>query len=249
MNSDNIIAVGNNKTIYRDGEKCIKVFGDGYSKADVLGEALNQAKIEETDIKSPKVLEVTTLDGKWAIVSDYIKGKALSEMMEEDPDNKEKYIEMLIDIQLEMQSHTCRSLGRLKDRMNSLILKSDLDATTRYDLHSKLDDMPNHHKVCHGNFTASQVIITDDGSAYILGWANATQGNASADAATTYLHFKVKGDDDGAKKYLDMFCEKSDIARRYVLKWMSIAAAAMSVDCGEEEKEKLIAMINKSDFE
>ena len=249
MKLDSVIAQGNNKTIYRDGDKSIKVFGGSYSKADVLAEALNQAKIENTDINVPAVIEVATFDGKWAIVSEYIEGKTLSQIMEEDPDNKDKYIERLIDIQLEMQSHTCRNLEKLKDRMNNLILKSDLDATTRYDLHSKLDDMPNHHKVCHGNFTASQVIIAEDGRAYIIGWANATQGNASADAATTYLHFKISGDYEGAKKYLDMFCQKSDIARRYVLKWMAIVAAAMSVDCNEEEKEKLITMINKSDFE
>lgn len=249
MKPVNVIAQGSNKRIYRDGDRCIKVFGEGYSKADVLAEALNQAEIEGTDIKVPTVSQVTTFDGEWAIVSEYIDGKALSELMQYDPENKEKYIEKLIDVQLEMQSRTCRSLGKLKDRMNNLILKSDLDATMRYDLHSKLDDMPNHHKVCHGNFTPSQVIIKDDGTAYVVGWANATQGNASADAATTYLHFKISGDDEGAKKYLDLFCEKSDIARRYVLKWMPVVAAAMSVDCHEETKLKLINMINKSDFE
>ena len=108
--------------------------------------------------------------------------------------------------------------------MNNLILKSYLDATARYYLHGKLDDMPNHHKACHGNFTASQVVITDDGNAYILGRANATLGNASADAASTYLHFKISGDDEGAKKYLDMLRQKSDIARRYVLKRVAIFA-------------------------
>ena len=249
MKLDSVIAAADNKTLYRSDDACVKVFGEEYSKADVIGEALNQAKIESTDIKVPQVRQVTTIDGKWAIVSDYIEGKTLAEMIEEDPDNKDKYIEKLIDVQLEMQSNTCRNLDRLKDRMNNLILKSDLDATTRYDLHSKLDDMPNHHKVCHGNFTASQVIITDDGTAYILGWANATQGNASADAASTYLNFRISGDVEGAKKYLDMFCQKSDIARRYILKWMAIVAAAMSVNCNEEDKEKLITMIDKSDFE
>ena len=249
MKSVSVIAQGSNKRIYRDGDKCIKAFGEGYSKDDVLAEALNQAEIEGTDIKVPTVCQVTAFDGEWAIVSEYVEGKPLSELMQNDSDNKDKYIEKLIDVQLEMQSCICRSLGKLKDRMNNLILKSDLDATIRYDLHSKLDDMPNHHKVCHGNLTPSQVIVKDDGTAYVVGWANATQGNASADAATTYLHFKVSGDDDGAAKYLEMFCNKSDIAKRYVLKWMPIVAAAMSVDCDEATKEKLIAMINKSDFE
>ena len=47
MNLDRVIAVRNNKTIYRDGDRCVKVFQKEYSKADVLNEALNQARIEE----------------------------------------------------------------------------------------------------------------------------------------------------------------------------------------------------------
>ncbi|MCI5575010.1 MAG: aminoglycoside phosphotransferase, partial [Clostridiales bacterium] len=42
MKLDRIIAVRNNKTVYRDGDLCMKVFDESYSKADVLNEALNQ---------------------------------------------------------------------------------------------------------------------------------------------------------------------------------------------------------------
>ena len=41
MKLDQIIAVRKNKTVYRDGDRCIKVFDADYSKADVLNEALN----------------------------------------------------------------------------------------------------------------------------------------------------------------------------------------------------------------
>ena len=82
MNLDRIIAVRNNKTVYRDGDRCLKVFNEGYSKADVLNEALNQARIEETGLNIPRVLEVTVIDGKWTIVSDYIKGKTLAQLMQ-----------------------------------------------------------------------------------------------------------------------------------------------------------------------
>ena len=85
MNLDRVIAVRTNKTVYRDGDKCIKVFDSDYSKADVLNEALNQARIEETGLNIPKVLEVCTIEGKWAIVSEYIKGKTLSQLMQEHP--------------------------------------------------------------------------------------------------------------------------------------------------------------------
>ena len=38
---DRIIAVRNNKTVYRDGNRCLKVFSNGFSMADILNEALN----------------------------------------------------------------------------------------------------------------------------------------------------------------------------------------------------------------
>ena len=249
MKLDRVIAVRNNKTIYRDGDVCVKVFNDDYSKADVLNEALNQARIEETGLNIPKVREVTMVDGKWAIVSDYIKGKTLQQLMDEDSENKDKYIEMLVDLQLEVHSKVSPLLGKLKDKMNRKICQSDLDATTRYDLHTRLEAMPKHNKVCHGDFNPSNVIITDEGKAYILDWAHATQGNASADVARTYLLFWLHGDIDGAKKYLDLFCQKSDTAKQYVQKWMPIVAASQSVKGNEKEREFLLSWVNVVDYE
>ena len=51
MNLSNVISVRKNKKIYRDGDNCIKVFDESYSKADVLNEALITARIEETGLK------------------------------------------------------------------------------------------------------------------------------------------------------------------------------------------------------
>ena len=44
MKFDNPIAVRATKTVYRDGDLAIKLFNEGYSKSDVLNEALNQAR-------------------------------------------------------------------------------------------------------------------------------------------------------------------------------------------------------------
>ena len=249
MKLDRVIAARTNKTIYRDGDKCVKVFNNDYSKADVLNEALNQARIEETGLNIPKVLEVTMIDGKWAIVTEYIQGKTLAQLMEEDPDKKDEYLEMLVDLQLEVHSKTCPLLGKLKDKMNRKINMSELDATTRYDLHTRLEGMPKHNKVCHGDFNPSNIIITEDGVPYIIDWAHATQGNASADVARTYLLFWLNGDIEGAKKYLDLFCKKSDTAKQYVQKWMPIVAASQSVKGNEKEREFLLSWVNVVDYE
>ena len=55
MKLEKVIAVRNSKTIYRDGSYVIKVFDEGYSKADILNEALNIARVEETGLPIPHV--------------------------------------------------------------------------------------------------------------------------------------------------------------------------------------------------
>ena len=249
MKPENVIAVRKNKTVYRDGDRCIKVFDAEYSKADVLNEALNQARIEGTGLNIPRILEVTMVDGKWAIVTDFIEGKTLAQLMEENPEKKEEYIELLVDLQMSVHTKTCPLLNKLKDKMNRKISSSKLDATTRYDLHTQLEGMPKHNKVCHGDFNPSNIIITDDGTPYILDWAHATQGNASADVARTYLLFCLSGDTDGAEFYLDTFCKKSDTAKQYVQKWMPIVAASQSVKGNEHEREFLMNWVSVVDYQ
>jgi RIO-like serine/threonine protein kinase len=249
MKLDKVISVRKNKVIYRDGDKCIKVFDESYSKADVLNEALITARIEETGLNIPKLLEVTVVDGKWAIVSEFIEGTPLDKLMEANPDKKDEYLEKFVDLQLEVQSKRCPLLNKLKDKMNRKISETKLDATTRYELHTRLEGMPKHVKVCHGDFNPSNIIVKDDGTMYILDWAHATQGNASADAARTYLLFWLNNDMETGEKYLKLFCKKSDTAMQYVQKWIPIVAASQSVKGHEEEMELLMKWVNVVDYE
>ncbi len=249
MNLQNKIAERSNKTIYRDGDKAIKVFDNEYKKYDVLNEALNQARVEETSLNIPRLKEVTVVDGKWTIVTDFISGKTLAQLMDENPDKLDEYLELFVDLQMQVHAQKCPLLSKLKDKMNKKISDTTLDATTRYELHTRLEGMPKHNKVCHGDFNPSNVIISDDGTPFILDWAHVTQGNASADVARTYLLFWLDGKADVAEKYLKLFCKKSDTAIQYVQKWMPIVAASQSVKGKPEEKELLLSWVNVVDYE
>ena len=249
MKLDNIIAERANKTVYRDGNNAIKVFDADYSKADVLNEALNQARVEETGLNIPKVTEVSKVDGKWAIVSEYISGKTLEQLMTEDPEKEDEYLELFVDLQMKVHSKKCPLLTKLKDKMNRKIHIADLDDNTRYELHTRLEGMPKHNKICHGDFNPSNIIVTDSGIPYIIDWAHATQGNASADVARTYLLFCLNKKQELADKYLDLFCAKSNTKKRYVQKWMPIVAASQSVKGKPEERDFLHSWTNVVDYE
>ena len=249
MKLDTVIAVGKNKVVYRDGDKCIKLFDELYSKADVFNEALNQSRIEDIGLNIPKIFEVKLIDGKWAIVFEYIEGKTLAQLMEENPEKKNEYIELMVDLQMSIHSKLSPMLNKLKDKMTRKIALTGFDATTRYDLHTRLEGMPKHNKVCHGDFNPTNIIITPEGKPYIVDWAHVTQGNASADVARTYLLFCLNGDKEGADLYLDIFCKKSDTAKQYVQKWMPIVAASQSVKGHEDEFEFLSSWVNVVDYD
>lgn len=251
MNLDNVIAVRPNKTIYRDGDKVIKVFDESYDTTDILNEALNTARVEKTGLNIPKLEAVTKVDGKWAIVSDFIEGKTLTQLMRENPDREDEYLNRFVDIQLDVHSRTCPMLNSLMEKMQRKISATApyLDATTRYELHTRLAAMHEHRKVCHGDFHPSNVVITPDDQAFILDWAHATQGNASADVARTYLLFSLEGRQELAEKYLTLFCKKSDTAKQYVQKWIPIVAASQSLKGKPEERELLLKWADVVEYE
>lgn len=249
MKLDTVLAKRTHKVIYKDGDYAVKVFDESFPKSDILNEALNQARVEETGLNIPKIEEVTKIDGKWAIVSDYIEGKTLKQLMEENPDKLDDYLDLFVTIQMEILSKKCPLLKRLQDKMQSKISQAELDATTRYELHTRLAAMKRHDKVCHGDFTPGNIIITSEGKHYILDWSHATQGNGAADAARTYLTFCLRGHDEIAEKYLKLFCEKTDTARQYVNAWMPIVAASQSLKGKPEEREFLLRWASVCDYQ
>lgn len=249
MNLTNIVATRKDKTVYRDGSVAIKLFDENYKTADVLNEALNQARIEETGLNIPKFREVVKIDGKWAIINDFVEGKTLAELMAENPDKEDEYLDLFVNIQLEIQNKSCPLLTKIHDKMNRKISETDLDATTRYELHTRLNGMKKHTKVCHGDFNPSNIIIANDGTPYVLDWSHATQGNASEDVARTYLLFKLAKKDELAEKYIRLFCKKSDTALQYVQSWLPIVAASQLVKGKPEEREFLESWINVVDYE
>ena len=119
MKTDKVLATRPHKVIYQDGDKVWKVFDANYPKTDVLNEALNQARVEETGLPIPRVHGVTVNEeGKWAIISDYIEGETLAEKMAKDPENLEKYMKQFVEIQLEIHDKTAPLLNKMKDKMS-----------------------------------------------------------------------------------------------------------------------------------
>lgn len=248
MKLEKLIAKGRNNEVFKSGDLAVKVFNEGYKKEDVFAEALITASVEPLGLNIPAVKEVTQIDGKWAIAMDCVEGKTLGQLMEEEPANEDKYVDMMVDIQMDMFAKKCPSLGKLKEKIVKKINEAGLDEDKRYELLARLEGTPKHEKLCHGDFNPQNIIIDAKGAAHIIDWNHATVGNASADVARTYLWLSLYNE-KVADKYLNKFCEKSGTDKLYVQKWLPIVAAARIAKGITEEKDLLNKWIDVVEFQ
>lgn len=245
---ENLIASGEIVDVYKDGDKVIKIFKENQPKTAAMYEALTHSRVETTGLPIPIIHEITVIDGKWAIIMDAIEGKTLHEVMKSDPKNIKKYVELMVDLQLEIHTKTAPLLSKLKDKLARQIKSLEcIDEVRRYELLTRLGSMPKHIKLCHGNFTPMNIILSDD-KTYIVDWVAARQGNASADVGRTYLMLCLDFP-EVAELYLDTFCLKSGTKKKYVQDWLPIVAAAQLTQNKPEEKELLMKWIDVVEYE
>ncbi|MCI9051813.1 MAG: phosphotransferase [Lachnospiraceae bacterium] len=248
LNNENMISSRETAKVYKVDNMAVKVFKADHPTSEVLNEALNTARVEETGLNIPKIIEISKIDGQWAITTEFIEGKTIAQLMKENPDDVEKYIDMMVDLQLEVNVKRCPLLNRMKEKMIRQIQSvTEINETTKYELLTRLESMPKHIKLCHGDFNPSNIIIGEE-KTYILDWVHATQGNASADVARTYLLLALQSTEQ-ADIYLNKFCEKTGTAKQYVQRWLPIVAAAQLTKKRPEEKELLMKWLDVVEYQ
>lgn len=251
FNLDNVIARRTTKEVYKDGDKTIKLFVENYSKANILNEALNQARVEEgTDLRIPKLIAVTKIENRWALVSEHIEGTPLDVLMREHPEKQDEYLNLFVDTQLNILSKRVPLLTPIKDKFRRKLQEAtNIDDNVKYDLMHRLEGMKNHRKLCHGDYNPSNVIVMENGEVCVIDWSHVTQGNASADAARTFLLFSMNGETELAEKYLQLFSQKSEIPVNHLQRWIPIVAATQMTKGKPEEQDFLRKWIEVIDFE
>ena len=215
-----------------------KLFHKSYSPYQAYREAMLQCMAAEAGINVPKIHGVIEVEDRLAILSDYIDGDTVADLMDEFPAKKDKYLTLLADTQLDLLSHTAQDVRKLtqctQQDINAL---TQLDEVKRYELTTLLASMPDHDKLCHGNFGPENVMIDGMDKVFILDWSAAARGNAGADMAKTYLKLALTSSED-AEKYIRLLCDKTGYDRQYIYEWLPLMAASCLNEKGISEKEK-----------
>lgn len=238
------------KCVYDLGDAIVKAFDATKPASDVVNEALNLTRVYEAGVPAPALLEVSPFEDGWALKTSRFEGKTMEELLSQDAEKSHALLDQFVKLQLDIQKHSAPLLPRQKDKFARMISSVDaINATTRYDVLMRLDGMKVEERICHGDFNLSNVLVSEDGNYCVCDWAHATQGTPAADVAMTYMEFHFEHSPELAAAYLELYCDKADMPKQLVYRWLPIVAAAELARGHKEHQEQLLSWIDVAEWQ
>ncbi|WP_404448629.1 aminoglycoside phosphotransferase family protein [Sutcliffiella horikoshii] len=237
------IASGNTANIYLYENQIIKVFKEHLPSTEPNYEAQKQRFAFESNLRVPNILDVKKVNGKQSIIMEYVKGKTLGELVADNMEQLEFFLEMSIDIQMDIHTVLAETLEPMHARLQRKIeAVKGLDEKIKMSLVKKLSLMTVENKLCHGDFHFYNLIKSGD-EVFIIDWVDASAGDPRADVCRTYILY-TQVSTDIAELYLKLYCEKSGCSRKEILEWAPIIAAArLSENVATEDSHRLMKYI------
>lgn len=245
MNLGQPVARGNTADIYLCDDKIVKLFHDDLPDTESAYEAKKQQLIVSCGLPVPKIFDVTHINGKQAIVMEYIRGSTLAALCKRNMEKAESYLALSVTTQILVHQKVISSLESTKDRLKWKLQNADaLDAVCKADLTARLEAMPSGNRLCHGDFHPGNLILTDSGIV-IIDWVDATAGDPCADVCRTYLLYS-QFSADLAESYLRLYCEKSGFTRSRILAWAPFTAGArLTENVASENAKRLLQIVRQ----
>lgn len=240
-----LIGKGAQADVYAVDNKAIKVFKEHCSKIEVFYEALVNSVVESIDLPVPKIYEVIQIENRMGIVMDLIEGISMEQVILNDLNNLEFYLDQIIDLQIKIHSINIQVPGLLnmKDRLEQRISQSPiLNNSQKKSLHGLLNGFDFGASLCHGDFHLMNLIKTDQ-NIVAIDWVDATYGSPEADLCRTYLLAELYSPEGFADIYLDLYCQKTNKQRKDILKWLPVIAGARLTERNESEEERLLQWV------
>lgn len=247
MVSKDIISKRDYKAVYAVDGQIVKRFKPGFDLARIFNEALNQSYMEKTSINVPKILKVEPDEtGAWAIYSEQIAGKTIGELIKLHPENTDKYLEIFVDLQVEMQKIEVPYLKPFQAIFHSsLVTSNEFLPTIRFGLLQEYLRFPKNHKIIHFDFSFSNIVIDGNNKPWIIDWSHAVSGTGAVDAINTFIWLNTHGYQNLSDKYLELYAGKSGIAQEELLLWKPIVAAVIYTGAPAKDKKYLWKLISQ----
>ncbi|WP_010651381.1 aminoglycoside phosphotransferase family protein [Oceanobacillus massiliensis] len=244
MNLGSPIAIGNTAKIYLHNEMIIKVFRDDLPLTEAQYEADKQKIAYSYGLQVPKVLDVTLIAGRQAIIMEYVPGKTIGDILSQNKDQTAYYMNLSIDVQQKIHQIIPDSLEPMREKIRRQIESVNcLDARHKTCLIQKMESITFETKLCHGDFHLFNLLLSNE-KVTIIDWVDSSAGDIRADVYRTYLLYS-QFSKALADLYVHVYCEKSGIAKDDIFQWAPIISGArLSETVSSENTKRLLGIIN-----
>lgn len=247
MNLGNPVAIGNTAKIYRFENNIVKLFKEYLPHTESLYEANKLEFAYLCGLDVPKIIDVTKINGRQAILMEYIEGETIGDLLTNNMELAEHYLNICANVQMKIHNIVVKSdiLESMSEKLKRQILSGkDLSELQKNSLLKSLDSMTFESRLCHGDFHPFNLIMRND-KVTIIDWVDASAGDIRADVYRTYLLISQLSI-ELAKMYLNYYCKKSGIPQDEIILWAPIIASArLSEHVSTENKDRLKKIINQ----
>lgn len=227
MNLENPIAKGNTAEIFLYDTKVVKLFKEYLPDTESMNEAKKQKYAYSCGLSVPNVFEVTKIQNRQAIIMEYVKGKSIGDLLLNNLNEAEQYINICVNEQIKIHS-ICVNTDEIESMIERLErqIKSvhKLDEKQKGNILNKLHSIKFESRLCHGDFHPFNLILNNK-NVNIIDWVDASSGDIRADVFRTYLLY-AQSHIELAEMYLQIYCSNTDLTRDEIFQWAPIIITA-----------------------
>lgn len=237
---------GGTAEIFRYGDTVYKIYKPTAWEKLPEFEYNQYKEVSKYNVPQPKILALDTIGERKVLVMEYVPGHSLAELLfsqSEDPleiNRKTVEIQMIVHAVSDDETNLPDYRSLLENKINLSGLADD----KKSELINTMYSFEYKNCLCHGDFHAGNIIETEKGPV-VIDWCDACKGDEAADVCRTYVIY-LGVNPQFAEHFLSLYCEKSGIDPKQVLKWKKIIAAArLSEFIPEEERRVLYEILDE----
>lgn len=193
MRPGDLVAIGRTSDVYAFGVgSVVKVPRVDVPDHWALLESEFTSAVHTLGVPAPKVMDVTQVDGRHAVVFERIEGRSMWEHMLDEPRRIPELAQVLADTQRRIfAAGPPEGLHGQVDRMRVKLDDVDqLPPSERVEATDMAEALPKGAALLHGDLHPGNVLMTPDGP-IVIDWFDASVGHPIADVVRSSLLMRV----------------------------------------------------------